>query len=147
MALRLMLPATKFPSQSGVSAGRVELPPGELLYRHDLADPRQAGPCPGGSGPIWPLPARPPAMPLATARSTAVDGAASWRLLRISAPSRHTRRQLAFAARTRQLFDQGHTMAAALRILGLEDELAAERALTARLSARLGRAQSRPAGG
>jgi hypothetical protein len=109
--------------------------------------PGRRAPARADLAPIWPLPARPPAMPLATARSTAVDGAASWRLLRISAPSRYTRRQLAFAARTRQLFDQGHTMAAALRILGLEDELAAERALTARLSARLGRAQSRPAGG
>jgi DNA-binding transcriptional MerR regulator len=50
---------------------------------------------------------------------------------------RYTRRQLAFAARIRELFDQGHTLAAALRILALEDELAAERALTARLHARL----------
>lgn len=32
--------------------------------------------------------------------------------------------------------DHGHTLAAALRILSLEDELAAERALTARLRAR-----------
>lgn len=60
---------------------------------------------------------------------------------------RYTRRQLAFAARVRQLFDQGHTMAAALRILGLEDELAAERALTASLSERLSRGQSGPGGG
>lgn len=59
---------------------------------------------------------------------------------------RYTRRQLAFAARVRQLFDQGHTMAAALRILGLEDELAAERALTASLSERLSRGQSRSGG-
>jgi hypothetical protein len=36
------------------------------------------------------------------------------------------------------LFDQGHTLAAALRILDLEDDLAAERALTARLYQRLG---------
>ena len=50
---------------------------------------------------------------------------------------RYTRRQLAFAARIRELFDQGHTLAAALRILGLEDDLAAERALTARLHERL----------
>jgi MerR family transcriptional regulator/heat shock protein HspR len=50
---------------------------------------------------------------------------------------RYTRRQLAFAARIRELFDQGHTLAAALRILALEDDLAAERALTARLHARL----------
>ena len=51
---------------------------------------------------------------------------------------RYTRRQLAFAARIRELLDQGHTLAAALRILDLEDDLAAERALTARLHARLG---------
>jgi MerR family transcriptional regulator, heat shock protein HspR len=50
---------------------------------------------------------------------------------------RYTRRQLAFAARVRELFDQGCTLTAALRILGLEDDLAAERALTARLHARL----------
>ena len=37
----------------------------------------------------------------------------------------------------RELFDQAHTLAAALRILTLEDELAAERALTARLRTRL----------
>jgi MerR family transcriptional regulator/heat shock protein HspR len=51
---------------------------------------------------------------------------------------RYTRRQLAFAARIRELFDQGHTLAAALRILDLEDDLAAERALTAGLHERLG---------
>ncbi len=50
---------------------------------------------------------------------------------------RYTRRQLAFAARIRELFDQGHSLTAALRILGLEDDLAAERALTARLRGRL----------
>jgi MerR family transcriptional regulator/heat shock protein HspR len=50
---------------------------------------------------------------------------------------RYTRRQLAFAARVRKLFDQGCTLTAALRILALEDDLAAERALTARLHARL----------
>jgi DNA-binding transcriptional MerR regulator len=50
---------------------------------------------------------------------------------------RYTRRQLAFAARVRELFDQGCTLAAALRILALEDDLAAERAQTARLRARL----------
>ncbi len=51
---------------------------------------------------------------------------------------RYSRRQLAFAARVRELFDEGHTLAAALRILDLEDDLAAERALTARLHERLG---------
>ncbi|MGE5133709.1 MAG: helix-turn-helix domain-containing protein, partial [Gemmatimonadota bacterium] len=50
---------------------------------------------------------------------------------------RYSRRQLAFAARIRELFDQGHTLAAALRILGLEDDLAAERDLAASLRARL----------
>jgi MerR family transcriptional regulator, heat shock protein HspR len=50
---------------------------------------------------------------------------------------RYSRRQLAFAARIRELFDQGHTLAAARRILDLEDDLAAERALTARLHERL----------
>jgi MerR family transcriptional regulator/heat shock protein HspR len=50
---------------------------------------------------------------------------------------RYTRRQLALAARIRELFDQGHTLAAALRILALEDDLADERGLTARLRERL----------
>src|SRR6201993_2069001 len=52
---------------------------------------------------------------------------------------RYSRRQLAFAARIRELFDQGHTLAAARRILDLEDDLATERALTARLHDRLGK--------
>jgi DNA-binding transcriptional MerR regulator len=51
---------------------------------------------------------------------------------------RYSRRQLALAARARELVDQGHTVAAARRILVLEDDLAAERALTARLHDRLG---------
>ena len=51
---------------------------------------------------------------------------------------RYSRRQLALAARIRQLLDQGHTLAAARRILALEDDLAAERALTARLHEQLG---------
>jgi DNA-binding transcriptional MerR regulator len=51
---------------------------------------------------------------------------------------RYSRRQLALAARIRELLDQGHTLAAARRILDLEDDLAAERALTARLHERLG---------
>jgi MerR family transcriptional regulator, heat shock protein HspR len=50
---------------------------------------------------------------------------------------RYSRRQLAFAARIRELFDQGCTLTAARRILALEDDLAAERALTARLHGRL----------
>jgi MerR family transcriptional regulator, heat shock protein HspR len=49
---------------------------------------------------------------------------------------RYSRRQLAFAARARELVDQGHTVAAAQRILALEDDLAAERALAARLRGR-----------
>ena len=51
---------------------------------------------------------------------------------------RYSRRQLAVAARIRALLDQGCTLAAARRILALEDDLAAERALTARLHERLG---------
>jgi DNA-binding transcriptional MerR regulator len=38
---------------------------------------------------------------------------------------RYTRRQLDLAVRIRILFDDGHTLAAAARIIGLEDELAA----------------------
>jgi DNA-binding transcriptional MerR regulator len=48
---------------------------------------------------------------------------------------RYSRRQLAFAARIGELLDQGCTLAAARRIL--DDDLAAERALTARLHERL----------
>ena len=51
---------------------------------------------------------------------------------------RYSRRQLAVAARIRELLDQGHPLAAARRILALEDDLAAERALSARLHERLG---------
>jgi MerR family transcriptional regulator, heat shock protein HspR len=51
---------------------------------------------------------------------------------------RYTRRQLALALRIRELFDQGHNLASALRIVSLEDDLAAERALTASLHRRLG---------
>ncbi len=50
---------------------------------------------------------------------------------------RYSRRQLVFAGRIRELFDQNHTLAAALRILALEDDLATERALTARLHEQL----------
>ena len=57
---------------------------------------------------------------------------------------RYTRRQLAFAGRVRELFDQGHNLASARRILGLQDDivglqddLAAERALTATLRRQL----------
>jgi len=50
---------------------------------------------------------------------------------------RYSRRQLAVAARIRELLDQGHPLAAARQILALEDDLAAERAMTARLHERL----------
>ena len=53
-------------------------------------------------------------------------------------PTAPGRRRLALAARIRELLDQGHTLAAAQRIVALEDDLAAERALTARLHERLG---------
>ena len=59
---------------------------------------------------------------------------------------RYTRRQLTFAGRIRELLDQGHSLASALRILGLQDDivglqddLAAERARTASLQAQLHR--------
>ena len=52
------------------------------------------------------------------------------------------RRQLAFASRIRgELLDQGHSLASALRILGLQDDLAAGRALTARFRCQLHRGQ------
>ncbi|GGU23359.1 MerR family transcriptional regulator [Lentzea flava] len=38
---------------------------------------------------------------------------------------RYSRRQLELAGRIRVLFDEGHTLAATARIIGLEDELAA----------------------
>jgi MerR family transcriptional regulator, heat shock protein HspR len=57
---------------------------------------------------------------------------------------RYTRRQLAFASRIRELLDQGHSLASAVRILGLQDDivdlqddLAAERARTASLQRQL----------
>ena len=46
---------------------------------------------------------------------------------------RYSRHQLALAARLRGLLDEGHTLASAEVILGLQDELADERATTARL--------------
>jgi MerR family transcriptional regulator, heat shock protein HspR len=49
----------------------------------------------------------------------------------------YSRRQLALAARIRELFGQGCSLAAAVRILALEDDLAAERARAARLRGRL----------
>jgi MerR family transcriptional regulator/heat shock protein HspR len=69
-----------------------------------------------------------------------LDAADVVRPQRTAGGRRHyTRRQLALATRVRDLLDQGHTLAAARRILSLEDDLAAERALTARLQGRLAR--------
>jgi DNA-binding transcriptional MerR regulator len=56
---------------------------------------------------------------------------------------RYTRRQLDLALRIRELFDQGHSLASALRILSLEDDLAAERAQVADLRRELGRREPR----
>jgi MerR family transcriptional regulator, heat shock protein HspR len=50
-----------------------------------------------------------------------------------ASPPRYSRRQLVFARRVRELFDQGHNLASALRILSLQDDLATERDLTASL--------------
>ena len=50
---------------------------------------------------------------------------------------RYTRRQLMLAQRIRELFDQGHNLAAAMRILSLQDDLSEERALTASLRRQL----------
>jgi MerR family transcriptional regulator, heat shock protein HspR len=69
-----------------------------------------------------------------------LDAAGVVRPQRTAGGRRHyTRRQLALAARVRDLLDQGHTLAAARRILSLEDDLATERALAARLHAWLAR--------
>jgi MerR family transcriptional regulator, heat shock protein HspR len=46
---------------------------------------------------------------------------------------RYTRRQLRYARRIRELFDDGHTLHSALAILSLQDDLAAERDITAAL--------------
>jgi MerR family transcriptional regulator, heat shock protein HspR len=46
---------------------------------------------------------------------------------------RYSRRQLELATRIRDLFDQGHNLAATLRIVALEDELAAAHALIGKL--------------
>lgn len=53
---------------------------------------------------------------------------------------RYTGRQLALARRIRQLLDAGHNLAAAARIVSLEDDLATERALTARFNRQLDQA-------
>lgn len=46
---------------------------------------------------------------------------------------RYTRRQLRYARRIRELIDDGHTLHSALAILSLQDDLAAERDITATL--------------
>ncbi|PXY29239.1 helix-turn-helix domain-containing protein [Prauserella sp. PE36] len=51
---------------------------------------------------------------------------------------RYTRRQLRLAARMRELFDNGMTLAAAERIVRLEDELAESQAENQELRRRLG---------
>ncbi|NIH79765.1 DNA-binding transcriptional MerR regulator [Amycolatopsis viridis] len=51
---------------------------------------------------------------------------------------RYSRRQLRLAARLRELFDDGMTLAAAERIVRLEDQLAETRAENAELRRRLG---------
>ena len=51
---------------------------------------------------------------------------------------RYSRRQLVLATRMRALFDEGLSLDAAARIVGLQDELSAARARIAQLEARLG---------
>jgi DNA-binding transcriptional MerR regulator len=50
---------------------------------------------------------------------------------------RYSRRQLLLATRMRELFDEGLTLDAAVRIVALQDELSAARARIAELEARL----------
>jgi MerR family transcriptional regulator, heat shock protein HspR len=54
---------------------------------------------------------------------------------------RYSRRQLRLAARIRELFDQGMTLEAAARIVGLEDQLDVARARIGELEARDGPSQ------
>ena len=56
---------------------------------------------------------------------------------------RYSRHQLALAARLRGLLDDGHTLASAEVILGLQDELADARADSARLQATVERLRAR----
>lgn len=55
---------------------------------------------------------------------------------------RYSRRQLSAAARLRELFDEGHTLAAAARIADLEDQLAHARKEITDLRGRLGAEQT-----
>ncbi|MGY1637267.1 MerR family transcriptional regulator [Geodermatophilus sp. SYSU D00742] len=59
---------------------------------------------------------------------------------------RYSRHQLALAARLRGLLDDGHTLASAEVILGLQDELADARADTERLQATVDRLRTGGAG-
>jgi DNA-binding transcriptional MerR regulator len=59
---------------------------------------------------------------------------------------RYSRHQLALAARLRGLLDDGHTLASAEVILGLQDELADARADSARLQDAVDRLRREPAG-
>jgi MerR family transcriptional regulator, heat shock protein HspR len=52
---------------------------------------------------------------------------------------RYSRRQLMLAVRMRALFDEGLTLDAAARIVGLQDELEAARARISELEAQLGK--------
>lgn len=54
---------------------------------------------------------------------------------------RYSRHQLGLAGRLRELFDEGHTLASAQRILSLETELDQARQEIARLREHLGRGQ------
>ena len=53
---------------------------------------------------------------------------------------RYSRRQLELAGRIRVLFDEGHTLAATARIIGLQDELAAAQDKITELRRRLDQA-------
>lgn len=57
---------------------------------------------------------------------------------------RYTRRQLTFARRVRELFDQGHNLGSSLQIMALQDELATERDLVAGLRDRLSQQAQEP---